>query len=297
MNGATSKRFADGYLSGFFDMVATMLSTEANHVTKSVSAIPPTKLAELEATAQFAALVRASVRSGGGVGVLFPAQDICKIAATAAGEKPQEKTSLSQEDLTRLKEVFAPCVGAGASYFKEKFGQAIDLDEVQVLACDKDTIDSFRALLGDSAVQAVFSYSVGPDMRGEGILVYSAQLEQVVPSDAREAATRKGDRTLKATPTNLNGPPEHGEPFNLGMVLDIRLAVKARLGRVEMSLHDILELGPGSIIEVGHLVEEPIELLVNDKLIARGDVVVVDEKFGLRITEIVSPRERIESLR
>ncbi|HPO31524.1 MAG TPA: FliM/FliN family flagellar motor switch protein, partial [Candidatus Hydrogenedentes bacterium] len=48
---------------------------------------------------------------------------------------------------------------------------------------------------------------------------------------------------------------------------------------------------------VGHLVDEPVELLVNDKLIARGDVVVVDEKFGLRITEIVSPRERIESLR
>jgi len=51
------------------------------------------------------------------------------------------------------------------------------------------------------------------------------------------------------------------------------------------------------VIEVGHLVDEPIELLINDKLIARGDVVVVDEKFGLRITEIVSTKERIESLR
>ncbi len=55
--------------------------------------------------------------------------------------------------------------------------------------------------------------------------------------------------------------------------------------------------GPGSIIEVGHLIDEPVELLVNDKLIARGDVVVVDEKFGLRITEIISPEERIETLR
>ena len=57
------------------------------------------------------------------------------------------------------------------------------------------------------------------------------------------------------------------------------------------------DFGPGSIIEVGHLVDEPVELLVNDKLIARGDVVVVDEKFGLRITEIISQEERIESLR
>ncbi|MCC6491238.1 MAG: flagellar motor switch protein FliN [Candidatus Hydrogenedentes bacterium] len=84
---------------------------------------------------------------------------------------------------------------------------------------------------------------------------------------------------------------------NLDMVLDIRLVATARLGRIEMPISEILSLGPGSIIEVGHLVDEPVELLVNDKLIARGDVVVVDEKFGLRITEIVSPRERIESLR
>lgn len=84
---------------------------------------------------------------------------------------------------------------------------------------------------------------------------------------------------------------------NLDMVLDIRLVATARLGRVDMPISEILALGPGSIIEVGHLVDEPVELLINDKLIARGDVVVVDEKFGLRITEIVSPRERIESLR
>jgi flagellar motor switch protein FliN/FliY len=56
-------------------------------------------------------------------------------------------------------------------------------------------------------------------------------------------------------------------------------------------------LGPGSILEVGKTVDEPVELLVNNRLVARGDVVVVDEKFGLRITEIVSREERIESLR
>jgi len=81
------------------------------------------------------------------------------------------------------------------------------------------------------------------------------------------------------------------------MVLDIKLVATARLGRIEMAVGDILGLGPGSIVEVGHLIEEPVELLINDRLIARGDVVVVDEKFGLRITEIISPKERIQSLR
>ncbi|MBI4559640.1 MAG: flagellar motor switch protein FliN [Candidatus Hydrogenedentes bacterium] len=82
----------------------------------------------------------------------------------------------------------------------------------------------------------------------------------------------------------------------MDMVLDITLVATARLGRVEMPIRDILALGPGSVIEVGHLIDEPVELLVNDRIIARGDVVVVDEKFGLRITEIISPQARIESL-
>jgi flagellar motor switch protein FliN/FliY len=86
-------------------------------------------------------------------------------------------------------------------------------------------------------------------------------------------------------------------PGNMDMVLDIRLRATARLGSIEMPLGDVLSFGPGTIIDVGRLVDEPVDLLVNNKLIARGDIVVVDEKYGLRITEIISPRERIESLR
>jgi flagellar motor switch protein FliN/FliY len=81
------------------------------------------------------------------------------------------------------------------------------------------------------------------------------------------------------------------------MIMGVSLTATARLGRVEMPISEILSLGPGSIVDVGHMVDDPIELYVNDRLIARGEVVVVDEKFGLRITHIVSPEERIESLR
>ncbi len=83
---------------------------------------------------------------------------------------------------------------------------------------------------------------------------------------------------------------------NLDVILDIQVEATARLGSVEMPLATVLSLGPGSVINVGHEVDSPIELYVNNKLIAKGDVVIVDEKFGIRITEIVSPQERIESL-
>lgn len=84
---------------------------------------------------------------------------------------------------------------------------------------------------------------------------------------------------------------------NIERVLDITLIATARLGRVEMSIGDILALGPGSIVDIGRMIAEPVDLLVNDKLIARGDIVVVEEKFGLRITEIITPEQRIETLR
>ena len=83
---------------------------------------------------------------------------------------------------------------------------------------------------------------------------------------------------------------------NLDMILDIPLVVTVELGRTKMMINDLLQLGQGSVIELSKLVGEPLEILVNDKLVARGEVVVVNEKFGVRLTDIVSPMERIERL-
>jgi len=86
------------------------------------------------------------------------------------------------------------------------------------------------------------------------------------------------------------------ENKNLDMILDIPLVVTVELGRTKMLINDLLQLGQGSIIELSKLLGEPLEILINEKLVARGEVVVVHEKFGVRLTDIVSPLERIESL-
>lgn len=85
-------------------------------------------------------------------------------------------------------------------------------------------------------------------------------------------------------------------PKNINLILDIPLRVTVELGKTEMLIRDILNLGPGSIIELDKLAGEPVEVLVNGKPIARGEVVVIDENFGVRITDIISPRERLEKL-
>jgi flagellar motor switch protein FliN/FliY len=84
---------------------------------------------------------------------------------------------------------------------------------------------------------------------------------------------------------------------NLDLILDIPLRVTVELGRTKMLVSELLNLGQGSVIELNKLAGEPMEVLVNDKLVARGEAVVVNEKFGVRLTDIISPAERVEQLK
>ena len=84
---------------------------------------------------------------------------------------------------------------------------------------------------------------------------------------------------------------------NLDLILDIPLKVTVELGRTKMVVSELLNLGQGSVIELNKLAGEPMEVLVNDKLVARGEAVVVNEKFGVRLTDIISPAERVEQLK
>ena len=83
----------------------------------------------------------------------------------------------------------------------------------------------------------------------------------------------------------------------IDFILDIPLRITVELGRAQMLINDLLQLGQGSVIELSKLAGEPMEVLVNQKLIARGEVVVVNEKFGVRLTDIISPLERVEQLK
>lgn len=90
---------------------------------------------------------------------------------------------------------------------------------------------------------------------------------------------------------------DDGEIHSLDFILDIPLRVSVEVGRTRILIRDLLQLGQGSVVELTKFAGEPLEMLVNDKLIARGEVVVVNEKFGLRLTDIISPEERIEQLK
>ena len=112
--------------------------------------------------------------------------------------------------------------------------------------------------------------------------------KEMMEALAQEAAEKNSGQVPQ-----LPGPQDQ----NLNRILDIPLVLSAQLGNTRMLIKDLLQLGPGSIVELDKLAGEPLEVLVNERLVARGEVVMVNEKFGIRLTDVISPTERVNKLR
>ncbi|MCI4625749.1 MAG: flagellar motor switch protein FliN [Candidatus Magnetoovum sp. WYHC-5] len=94
-----------------------------------------------------------------------------------------------------------------------------------------------------------------------------------------------------------NGNDSKAQPRDIKFLLDVPLTVTVEIGRTKMLINDLLQLGQGSIIELDKLAGESMEILVNNKVIAKGEVVVVNDKFGIRLTDIMSPSDRLKQLK
>ncbi|HEY9199645.1 MAG TPA: flagellar motor switch protein FliN [Gammaproteobacteria bacterium] len=94
-----------------------------------------------------------------------------------------------------------------------------------------------------------------------------------------------------------NLPMARDEDRNMDMILDIPVTIAMEIGRTKISIRNLLQLNQGSVVELDRLAGEPMDVLVNGTLVAHGEVVVVNEKFGIRLTDVVSPAERVKKLR
>ncbi|MCL2102569.1 MAG: flagellar motor switch protein FliN [Syntrophorhabdaceae bacterium] len=157
---------------------------------------------------------------------------------------------------------------------------------VEEAASVEETMSAEEAMSADEAAQlAAFAEAVEEDQQ-QSILMPAAQeagFSSTRPANVDEEKFVEGE--------------EKRPPRDIEFLLDIPLLVSVEIGRTRMLIKDLLQLGQGSVIEFDKLVGEPMEVLVNDKLIARGEVVVVNEKFGVRLTDISSPAERLKHLK
>ncbi|MDR0239684.1 MAG: flagellar motor switch protein FliN [Deltaproteobacteria bacterium] len=119
---------------------------------------------------------------------------------------------------------------------------------------------------------------------------------QVSEEKARHLRAQASEAVFKDM-TDVARQPRPDQPKReLDFILDIPLDVSAELGRTRLLINELLQLGQGSVVELNKLAGEPLEVYVNGKLVARGEAVVINEKFGVRLTDIISPMERIKQL-
>ena len=109
-------------------------------------------------------------------------------------------------------------------------------------------------------------------------------------------ATPPAPSPAPASFPSIDGGGAAPAPKNIDFILDIPMQVTVQVGSTKMVIRELLQLGQGSVIELEKLAGEPMEVLVNNKLVARGEVVVVNEKFGIRLTDVISAAERVQQL-
>jgi flagellar motor switch protein FliN len=304
VNEAAAKVIVEALLRGAFDTFDAMLAQ-----TFSYEAEAPRPAGEETLNdwlSEYPVALSSSVeRDTGAAVMLLHVEDAARMAALMSGGDAEDKASLNDDDRAMLQEIGGAALGGGLARVMEVCGEPPHaIESTQFSDAGPGAGEALRALLGGGSAGASFTFRSAEGFNGEGVLLWNGRLESLSKSgvsseDSILSSEEVGDILSGFDSARFEPAMESSRlaPENLDLILDIRLVATARLGNIDVPLRDVLHYGPGSIIELDKLVDEPVDLMVNDKLIARGDVVVVDEKFGIRITEIVSPRKRIESLR
>lgn len=125
------------------------------------------------------------------------------------------------------------------------------------------------------------------------------QAEPAKPADDWAAAMAEQAEPVKASPAifkDLAASPPSGATHDIDFILDIPVLLTVELGRTKITIKNLLQLAQGSVVELDGMAGEPMDVLVNGCLIAQGEVVVVNDKFGVRLTDIITPAERIRKL-
>lgn len=255
-------------------------------------------------------------KSQGALSICMNTNDVRTLIGIIEGNVPEE---LNESVMNSLKELGDALLGGGLSSLSQSTGKGVVQFETTGIARNKEEIINIlhshfvdKLIYGSVIVEGAANFSFPWIVLLDNLLAKWFQIESQIPDretesllTPEEVESFRSDELSEMKTKYFNGQQgvktvnvesADSNYRNLEVILDIQVEATARLGSVEMPLSSVLSLGPGSIINIGHEVDKPIELFVNNKLIAKGDVIIVNERFGIRITEIVSPQERIESL-
>ncbi len=280
-------------IEGLTGMAPTLELKEEEEISTISNIIPPTSLVEISVTGDVEAKAM----------VALPPSLATALGDLMLGGEGEGKDTMDEDDLDAAKEIVSNIVGAVSTSIasqKEMPQLSLKPEEIKFIPEDGE-VD-----LSDFSKMYVYNFSL------EAINA----LMMFIVDDTFEGAFSGAGANAAAEPESASAPVEsftaepessgssssslnldENELNNINLIMDVKLPVRVRIGKKRMLLKDVLSMDIGSVIELNQLANDPLDILVDDRVIAKGEVVIVDGNFGIQITEIGSKRDRLNQLK
>lgn len=246
-------------------------------------------------------IIKTSGAVSGEIYILFPLKEAHKIVNIMMGGNGDEDSSspLDAAEIATIKDAFNPLLYALTSHFSARIGEPVSVVGIHVINGTEFADDPYE----ENFVRIQYNFEITGivDTKLTAILPFSFtrtllnQLQKKTKVETQEEESEEEPAipvkevefpSISTTAQGLASP-------NVELLLDVQMTVTVELGRTKKYIKEILEMGEGTIIELDKQAGEHVDVLVNGKLVARGEVVIIDENFGVRITEIISSKEKL----
>ncbi|GAA7486543.1 flagellar motor switch protein FliY [Helicobacter pylori] len=246
-------------------------------------------------SAPYARVVISTIeKEEGSIELLAPVVLVTALSDLMLGGEGASKEEMDNDDLDAFKEMASNIFGAIATSLKS---QEL-LPKLNFTTINAEIAKELPKK-EDYAKAMVFSFKMEAIKESQIILLTTAAFErqfEKTHKEEKEETIKSATEATEEVKTH-DASLENIEIRNISMLLDVKLNVKVRIGQKKMILKDVVSMDIGSVVELDQLVNDPLEILVDDKVIAKGEVVIVDGNFGIQITDIGTKKERLEQLK
>ncbi|GAA7388635.1 flagellar motor switch protein FliY [Helicobacter pylori] len=239
-------------------------------------------------------MLSAIEKEEGSIELLAPVVLVTALSDLMLGGEGASKEEMDNDDLDAFKEMASNIFGAIATSLKS---QEL-LPKLNFTTINAEIAKELPKK-EDYAKAMVFSFKMEAIKESQIILLTTAAFErqfEKTHKEEKEETIKSATEATEEVKTH-DASLENIEIRNISMLLDVKLNVKVRIGQKKMILKDVVSMDIGSVVELDQLVNDPLEILVDDKVIAKGEVVIVDGNFGIQITDIGTKKERLEQLK
>ncbi|WP_033604035.1 flagellar motor switch protein FliY [Helicobacter pylori] len=233
-------------------------------------------------------MISAIDKSESHIELLSPVGLVTALSDLMLGGEGASKEEMDNDDLDAFKEMASNIFGAIATSLKSQ-----ELLPKLNFTTTNAEIAKELPKKEDYTKAMVFSFKMESLKESQMILLVTSAFESQFETKKEPGSTESATEETKTHDASL----ENIEIRNISMLLDVKLNVKVRIGQKKMILKDVVSMDIGSVVELDQLVNDPLEILVDDKVIAKGEVVIVDGNFGIQITDIGTKKERLEQLK